>query len=319
MKTRRIWIVIVVILIAGVCSTTYTKRYVEEREMSASIRMMTEETGGSAGDDAWAAAEGAPDMAMPYAAAAEPEGGRAAQRAAADSADRSTAPNASGQAKEPALAVMEASLPGEETQESAAAAPASLDSEGLPAGNPIPADLQAGAGSPTAEQKAAVPSGAPQANAAGAPPSGTESAIAETAPQNQTAVIVAGSGKEKVQISYKTRLEELDAQIERNRRADSEKSVANSAKVRAENELKLWEAELDGILKALAERLDSTQVEALYTEQREWRREKEAKALEAGKRQSGSTLEEVEYSVSLAESTRTRAYELVKEYEAVLK
>ena len=323
MKTRRIWIVIVVILIAGVCSTTYTKRYVEERESSASMRRMTEAAYDAAGDTAGTMAEaamaGAPETAAYDSAAAAPDGARAAQRAAVPgSADRSTAPNASGQAEETAAAVMETSLPAKEPEEGAAAAPASLDSEGGAAGEPISEDLQAEADSLTAEQKVAVPAGTPQADAANAPLPGTESAVAEPVPENQTDVIIAGSGKEKAEISYKTRLEELDAQIERNRKADAEKSVANSAKVRAENELKLWEAELDGIIKALAERLEPAQVEALYTKQREWRREKETKALEDGKRQGGSALEEVGYSVSLAESTRARAYELVDEYEAVL-
>lgn len=313
---------IVVILIAGVCSTTYTKRYVEERENSASMRRMTA-AAYDAGQDtadtmAEAAGSGAPETVMPFAADAAPAEAQAQKEAERTGVAVSSATQEdSEQAKEEALAAMEPSLP--EGGVDGAAAPASLDITGLPAGETAPPDPQNGAAPLMAAPEAAA---APASNASGTTPPGPGAAagavIQETSAETRSDVIIAGTGRDKTEISYKARLEELDAQIERNRRADAEKSVANSVKARAENELKLWEAELDGILKALEERLDSTEVEALYTKQREWRREKETKALEAGKRQSGSTLEEVEYSVSLAESTRARAYELVKEYEAVL-
>ena len=317
---------IVVILIAGVCSTTYTKRYVEERESSASMRRMAAAAYDVAEDTAettaGAAESGGPETAMLFAAEAAPAEAQAEKEAAViGGAVPYSARKDSELAEEAGPAEMGPSLP-ESGMEGAAAAPAALDSEGQPAGESVPSDQQTGAAPLTAAPEAAPATGAPAPNAAGTTPAGpgaaAGAAIQETLAETRSDVIIAGNGKDKVEISYKTRLEELDAEIERNRRADAEKSVANSVKARAENELKLWEAELDGILKALEERLDQTEVEALYTKQREWRREKESKALEAGRRQSGSTLEEVEYSVSLAESTRARAYELVKEYEAVL-
>lgn len=321
---------IVVILIAGVCSTTYTKRYVKEREISASTRNMTEaayeilpEAAETAADAAKAAEEagaGAAKAAAPSAVNAVPAKARDQKEVATgeqEAADRETV--VSGQIEDGEQAAA-AAANGEVLND---AVPASLDS-----GEALPAGAGDGAAPLMAAPGASAPLGNPAEGAAGAASApgallqetGAEAgaAIQETKAVDRTDVVVAGTGKDKVEISYRTRLEELDAQIERNRKADAEKAVANSVKARAENELKLWEAEVDSILKALEERLDSAQVETLYAGQREWRREAEAKALEAGKRQSGSTLEEVEYSVSMAESTRARAYELVKEYEAVL-
>lgn len=313
MKTRRIWIVIMVILVAGVCSTTYTKRYVEGRE-NRSMRTMTEAAYDIVEEDAGPdAAIAVPQAAMPFAAETAPpetqagkdiaasgaDGQEEAQKAAAEtvSFESEGAVGADGEAQTEAAgalaAMMPASAPAADATETPGIAPGAAAAENAPAPD-MPGSLPQGSG---------MASGTPQQ---------------ETMAANQSEVIVAGSGQEKLEISYKTRLEELDVQIERNRKADAEKPVANSVKARAENELKLWEAELDGILKALEGHLDSTQIEELYTRQREWRREKESAALEAAKKQSGSTLEEVEYSISLGESTRARAYELVEEYGAVL-
>lgn len=118
--------------------------------------------------------------------------------------------------------------------------------------------------------------------------------------------------------TYLIRLEELDAQIAKNRATDSENTANYSMKARAESSQKLWETELEGITEALKLQLTADEQEAFIGAQREWYRERDAKAIEASKKQSGSSLEEIEYTVSIAESTRARAYELVKEYEAVL-
>lgn len=310
MKTRRIWIVIVVILIVGVCSTTYTKRYVKERELDASMKVMTEAAMNAA--EAEAADEPPADAPMPFAAAVP-----------ADEGSRMLAEEESGMEADSARDSVEDSVSRE--QEAAAALP-----EPVVMGAQMAGDVsQSGGEDATVSEGAARNStgtGAAEAPAQGAPAGAgslamsplTESVEIETAAAVQSSVVIAGNGKDKVAVSHKARLEELDAQIERNRAADAEKPVGNSVKARSENELKLWEAELDGIMKALETRLGSEDIEKLYAKQREWRRDRDAKALEASKKQNGSSLEEVEYTVSLTVSTRSRAYELVKEYEAVL-
>lgn len=318
MKTRRIWIVIVVILVAGVCSTTYTKRYVEERGGSPAVRSMTESNHDTAMAGAAPETAGATEAAMPFAADAAPLGAKV-QKPAAELTDDALeaalgATGAETAASPGAAETSDGGIPAEEE-----ASPV-MDAGALASGEFDPADSLNGTAAARMAPETAAEQSAPAPNAAGVPAPGAAAgaAIQESPAESHAEVIMAGGGRDKLEVSYRNRLEELDAQIERNRKADAEKPVANSIKARAENERKLWEAELDGIMKALEGRLDSAQVEDLYAEQREWRRDKESKALEAGRRQSGSALEEVEYSVSLAESTRARAYELVEEYGAVL-
>lgn len=310
MKTRRIWIVIVVILIVGVCSTTYTKRYVKERELDASMKVMTEAAMNAA--EAEAADEPPADAPMPFAAAVPADAG-SRRHAGEESSNGTASANASAedtasQEEDAAAALSEPVVMGAQTAEDVSRADgedAALSEEKT--------GTSAGTGTAAAPAQNAPAGAGPLAMSPL-----TESAEMETAAAAQSSVVIAGNGKDKVAVSYKTRLEELDTQIERNRAADAEKPVGNSVKARSENELKLWEAELDGIMKALETRLGSEDIEKLYAKQREWRRDRDAKALEASKKQNGSSLEEVEYTVSLTVSTRSRAYELVKEYEAVL-
>lgn len=306
MKTRRIWIVIVVILIVGVCSTTYTKRYVKERELDASMKVMTEAAMNAA--EAEAADEPPADAPMPFAAAVPADAGSRRHAGEESSNGTASAEDTASQEEDAAAALSEPVVMGAQTAEDVSRADgedAALSEEKT--------GTSAGTGTAAAPAQNAPAGAGPLAMSPL-----TESAEMETAAAAQSSVVIAGNGKDKVAVSYKTRLEELDTQIERNRAADAEKPVGNSVKARSENELKLWEAELDGIMKALETRLGSEDIEKLYAKQREWRRDRDAKALEASKKQNGSSLEEVEYTVSLTVSTRSRAYELVKEYEAVL-
>lgn len=317
MKTRRMWIVIVLILIAGACSTMYTKHYVEGREFNSATRIAAEAAIDATEAVAAAGAEGTA-VSAPFTAIATPTDGKSENRMSkAEESDNragfvdNTKENALPSGAEKAAAFSEDVPSGRLAADGSAPI---ADEEPSPIEGTEGTALEAGTLPPASLQDS--PAGAaPQAMA---PLSGSGEAVLETAVSAQSSVIIAGSGKDKLGISYKTRLEELDSQIERNRAADAEKSIGNSIKARAESELKLWEAELDGIIKALEARLSSEDVEKLYTSQREWQRDRESKALEVSKKQSGSSLEEVEYTVSLADSTRTRAYELLKEYEAVL-
>ncbi|MDO5406148.1 MAG: lysozyme inhibitor LprI family protein [Eubacteriales bacterium] len=121
----------------------------------------------------------------------------------------------------------------------------------------------------------------------------------------------------KTENPYRNRLEELDAQIEK-KRAASDDTTANYLKTAAENERKLWDAELNRIIDKLEEQFSAEEKEAFFKEQKEWIRDRENTAVTVSKKQSGSAMEEVEYNISLAETTRARAYELAELYGSVL-
>ena len=113
------------------------------------------------------------------------------------------------------------------------------------------------------------------------------------------------------------RLEDLDEQIAK---SQSKKAgdTTNSQKAASETERKLWEAELSRFLDVLETRLDKEEKDALMKEQNEWIRQRENKALEASGKQNNSVRQELEYNISMADSTRTRVYQLAQEYGEIL-
>ena len=117
---------------------------------------------------------------------------------------------------------------------------------------------------------------------------------------------------------YKKRLLDLDAQIQKNRDSQTISNGNNSAKSEASNELKLWDSELNGIYNDILDRLDREGSEKLVEAQRTWLKERDNLAMEAARNSAGGSRESVDYTASLTESTRQRAYELVELYADVL-
>ena len=110
-----------------------------------------------------------------------------------------------------------------------------------------------------------------------------------------------------------TRLRELDDRIVQNRAKESAVSV-NSRKAVLENERRLWEGEVQNILNTLKEQLSADQQDELMLSQKEWMKERESQAIAASRKQSGTSMEELDYSMVLAEMTRERAYDLADGY-----
>lgn len=149
---------------------------------------------------------------------------------------------------------------------------------------------------------------------------------AETVSANQILVVVGAEGSGEGAISaeespYLKRLEELDAQIQKSRESQNASNSSTSstlAKNAASNELKLWDSELNAIYNEILKHLDEEQTQKLVSAERQWMKNRDADAVEAAKNSAGGSLESVEYTASLASSTRSRAYELVSLYAAVL-
>lgn len=119
---------------------------------------------------------------------------------------------------------------------------------------------------------------------------------------------------------YLKRLKELDAQIQKSRETQNVSNTASNtlAKNAASNELKLWDSELNTIYNEILKTLNEKQTQELVAAERQWMKSRDAAAVEAAKNSAGGSLESVEYTASLAETTRTRAYELVNQYASVL-
>lgn len=118
-------------------------------------------------------------------------------------------------------------------------------------------------------------------------------------------------------VYYQKHMAELDGQIKK-MREESADSNTYSMKALADKELRMWSRELNDIYTSVSECLDTEEREELEVSQQNWIKERDLKAQTAGKKYSGGSLEGVEYTASLADSTRSRAYDLVAEYEDIL-
>lgn len=113
---------------------------------------------------------------------------------------------------------------------------------------------------------------------------------------------------------YKKRLLDLDSQIQKSRESQTVSGISSSAKTAAASELKLWDSELNTIYNDILEKLDQERSEKLVEDHRAWMKTRDGLAMEAAKNSQGGSSESVEYTVSLTESTRQRAYELIEIY-----
>lgn len=121
---------------------------------------------------------------------------------------------------------------------------------------------------------------------------------------------------------YRNRLTELDVQIRKSRESQASSGTNLNSNSQTQNsvsgELKLWDNELNVVYDEILSRLDEKQAGELVEEERQWMKERDRLASEAAKASSDDAQESVEYTASLAESTRLRAYELVNAYEYLL-
>lgn len=141
---------------------------------------------------------------------------------------------------------------------------------------------------------------------AGGGESGMSKALGRMAPSPQ--------GNDSDKNSYRARLDELNQQILKIRRGETD-SATYSVKAAAENELKLWDGELNNIYNDILDRLSEQEKAGLVNQERDWMKARDSKAVEAAKKSPGGSQEGVEYTASLAESTKQRAYELADYYD----
>ena len=145
---------------------------------------------------------------------------------------------------------------------------------------------------------------------------GQEPVITPITPDSKAKTAQAAAPDESADY-FKKHFKELDAQIKK-MREDSADSNTYSMKALADKELKLWNREQNTIYEAISENLPEDSKRKLEASQQSWIKDRDLKAEEAAKKYSGGSLEELEYTASLGESTRERAYELVTEYEEFL-
>ena len=117
-----------------------------------------------------------------------------------------------------------------------------------------------------------------------------------------------GAGSDRTAEDYRNRLGEIENTIQ---------NLENSGSANTTDAMR-EDAELNQIYQAIMAVLPDEETDTLRGRERRWIRERDTAAKQAAERYKGGTMENVEYTASLANSTRDRAYELLDLYESYL-
>ena len=112
---------------------------------------------------------------------------------------------------------------------------------------------------------------------------------------------------------FKKKLGEIDSLI-KNMQGSEASTNTDALKKVADYEYYLWDTELNHIYQAILEGMTEEEAQDLKTEERAWIRSRDLAAKKASSKFGGGTMESLEYTASLSDSTRSRAYELLEQY-----
>ena len=126
-----------------------------------------------------------------------------------------------------------------------------------------------------------------------------------------------GAGSDRTAEDYRNRLGEIENTIQ-NLENSGSANTTDAMREAVAYEYRLWDAELNQIYQAIMAVLPDEETDTLRGRERRWIRERDTAAKQAAERYKGGTMENVEYTASLANSTRDRAYELLDLYESYL-
>lgn len=148
------------------------------------------------------------------------------------------------------------------------------------------------------------------APAAAAPAAGAPApAAADDQPETGSAEL----DRAQLLAEYQTRLEETDARIGQMRSKETDHSAA-AMKSLAQTEQKIWEKELEYVNSLLLVVLTEDEARQLLNDHEAWTAQRDKKAQEAAKKNSGGSRESLEYTAAIAAATRARIYHLLAVY-----
>ena len=309
------------ILVLGVVTTAATRRYIlEQAESDRSL---------AAGQEA-----GAMYGAEPFAAAQVPENELAGEVPAADGemagsektaekiSDAETEEAASAEAEEAEASDMDAGTENAGTTSKKVAAEIE-DTEG----EGVRVQAEGETSSPSAEntRRGKRTDGQTAAKAAEKQDSGNAANSSAVASPVENGIVSpaggvssgAGAGSDWTAKDYRDRLSEIEDTIQ-NLENSGSVNTTDAMREAAAYEYRLWDAELNQIYRAIMAVLPEEEADTLRGRERRWIRKRDTAAKQAAERYKGGTMENVEYTASLADSTRDRAYELLDLYESYL-
>ena len=107
---------------------------------------------------------------------------------------------------------------------------------------------------------------------------------------------------------------ETEETIARIRAAEKKNQSDVERQNSASSQLRYWETQMNSVYQTIMSVLSTEEAAVLARDQQDWKKQREQNAAEAARNLAGSRQESTEYTLSQAEATRERAYELLERY-----
>lgn len=117
---------------------------------------------------------------------------------------------------------------------------------------------------------------------------------------------------------FQKKFSDTEDLLSRMRTRSSSEMTETERRSEASSELRYWETQMNALYQTLMEILPDEKAAVLSRDQQDWQKKRESAAAEASKNNSSDQSSGTEYILSEAESTRTRAYELLEKYKSEL-
>ena len=107
---------------------------------------------------------------------------------------------------------------------------------------------------------------------------------------------------------------ETEETIARIRAAEKKNQSDVERQNSASSQLRYWETQMNSVYQTIMSVLSTEEAAVLARDQQDWKKQREQNAAEAARNSAGRRQESTEYTLSQAEATRERAYELLERY-----
>lgn len=113
---------------------------------------------------------------------------------------------------------------------------------------------------------------------------------------------------------FQRKFRETEETIERIRAAENKNQSEVERQNAASSQLRYWETQMNSVYQTIMSVISTEEAAVLSRDQQDWKKQREKDAAEAARNSAGSRQESTEYTLSQAEATRQRAYELLERY-----
>ena len=113
---------------------------------------------------------------------------------------------------------------------------------------------------------------------------------------------------------FQRKFRETEDTIARIRASENKNQSEVERQNAASTQLRYWETQMNSVYQTIMSVISTEEAAVLSRDQQDWKKQREKDAAEAARNSAGSRLESTEYTLSQAEATRQRAYELLERY-----